>query len=150
MPTTYHSYMFLDRQAIRQNLEAKITPMLAAIVSLADVNAGMDVLSDNDSSSAPWVHRLFLRMLHDPRVVTLTYTDIQSSALQKVELSEMPVRSTGCDGAVFRAKLPFSWVIKNQVDMLVHPSLRVTGINYTSLIMFTKYSLIMYVLIEKY
>jgi len=101
--------------------------MLAAIVSLADINAGMDVLSDHDSSRPPWLCTMFLRMLNDPRVVTLTYADIQSSAVQKVELSEMAVRTTGCDGAVFKAKLPFSWVIKNQVDILVHQAQHMQG-----------------------
>ena len=117
----------VDREAIKQHLQAKITPMLAAIVSLADVNAGMDILADYDNPSAPWMHTMFLRMLDDPRVVTLTYADIQSSALQKVELSEMAVRTTGCDGEVFRARLPFSWIIKNHVDVLIHQTQRMPG-----------------------
>ena len=101
--------------------------MLAAIVSLADINAGMDVLSDHDSSRPPWLRTMFLRMLNDPRIVMLTYADIQSSAVQKVELTEMAVRTTGCDGAVFTDKLPFSWVIKNQVDVLVHQAQHMQG-----------------------
>ena len=119
--------MFPHRQAIRQNLEEKVTPMLAAVITLADVNSGLDILSDSNASSS-WLRTMYLRMLNDPRVVALTYVDLQSTEKRKVELDEMQVRSTGCDGAVFKARMPFSWIIKNTVDELIQQAQRMPGI----------------------
>ena len=98
--------------------------MLAAVITLADANAGLDILSDNDASTS-WLRTLYLRMLNDPRVVALTYADLQST--DKSELAEMQVRSTGCDGAAFKARLPFSWIIKDKMDMLIHHAEEMTG-----------------------
>ena len=119
--------MFPHRQAIRQNLEEKVTPMLAAVITLADVNSGLDILSDSNASSS-WLRTMYLRMLNDPRVVALTYVYLQSTEKRKVELDEMQVWSTGCDGAVFKARMPFSWIIKNTVDELIQQAQRMPGI----------------------
>ena len=100
--------------------------MLAAVITVADVNSGLDILSDSNASSS-WLRTMYLQMLNDPRVVALTYADLQSTDKLKVELAEMQVRYTGCDAAVFKAQMPFSWIIKNKVDVLVHQAQRMPG-----------------------
>ena len=98
--------------------------MLAAVITLADANAGLDIMSNKDAGTS-WLRTLYLRMLNDPRVVALTYSDLQST--DKSELAEMQVRVTGCDGAAFKAVMPFSWIIKDKMDMLIHQAQDMPG-----------------------
>ena len=69
--------------------------------------------------SPTWLHVLWLEMLADPSVTRLTYSDLLSPKVRR-EISEYGVLSSGFEGRSLQCQLPFSWVIKEQMDELVH------------------------------
>src|SRR6218665_90451 len=52
-------------------------------------------------------------------LIPLLDRDLQT-ATHRMELADFEVKTTGSDGKFFGARLPFSWIIKEQVDRLIY------------------------------
>ncbi len=93
-----------------------MTPFLAGVLAFVDTNYNLDLMTLNPPD---WRTLLWLEMLRDPKVTPLSYSDLQS-ALEREELTKIPVKMLGCGGQKMNNNLPFSWVIKTHVDELHH------------------------------
>ena len=57
-------------------------------------------------------------------LLSFQYTDLQSPKRQS-DLPEVVVMTTGCEGQMFSARMPFSWLLINQINdilKLPHPA----------------------------
>ncbi|KAK3588412.1 hypothetical protein CHS0354_015933 [Potamilus streckersoni] len=104
------------RRACIQYLESSVSPILAGIIAHIDTNQNLDILSGH-ISQGDWVAQLWLHIFNTPDALQLKYSDFQSPAMQQ-ELSEVIVKTTGCEGHTFQAELPFSWLIFEQIDAI--------------------------------
>ncbi|KAK3585578.1 hypothetical protein CHS0354_036765 [Potamilus streckersoni] len=102
------------RRACIQYLESKIYPILAGIIAHIDTNHNLDIIH-NHITSGDWKARLWLQILNTPGAIQLQYSDLQSPTRQQ-ELNEVVVKTTGCEGQMFAAVMPFSWLIYEQID----------------------------------
>ncbi|KAK3585587.1 hypothetical protein CHS0354_036774 [Potamilus streckersoni] len=102
------------RQACRQYLESKISPILAGIITHIDTNHNLDIIHTH-ITSGDWKSKLWLQILNTPGAIQLQYSDLQSPTRQQ-ELNEVVVKTTGCEGQMFAAVMPFSWLIYEQID----------------------------------
>ncbi|KAL3881514.1 hypothetical protein ACJMK2_027946, partial [Sinanodonta woodiana] len=102
------------RRACIQHLESKISPILAGIIAHIDTNHNLDIIHSH-ITSGDWKARLWLQILNTPGAIQLQYSDLQYPTRQQ-ELREVVVKTTGCDGQMFTAVMPFSWLIYEQID----------------------------------
>ncbi|KAK3585590.1 hypothetical protein CHS0354_036776 [Potamilus streckersoni] len=104
------------RRACIQYLESRISPILAGIIAHIDTNQNLDILTGH-ISQGDWVAQLWMHIFKTLAAIQLKYSDFQSPAMQQ-ELSEVIVKTTGCEGHTFQAELPFSWLIFEQIDAI--------------------------------
>ncbi|KAK3600077.1 hypothetical protein CHS0354_016454, partial [Potamilus streckersoni] len=104
------------RRACIQYLESSVSPILAGIIAHIDTNQNLDILTGH-ISQGDWVAQLWLLIFNTPDAIQLKYSDLQSPVRQQ-KLSEVIVKTTGCEGHTFQAELPFSWLIFEQLDAI--------------------------------
>ncbi|KAL3881535.1 hypothetical protein ACJMK2_027967, partial [Sinanodonta woodiana] len=104
------------RRACIQYLESRISPILAGIIAHIDTNQNLDILSGH-ISQGDWVARLWLHIFNTPAAIQLKYSDLQYPGRQQ-ELSEVIVKTTGCQGLAFQAEFPFSWLMFEQINAI--------------------------------
>ncbi|KAL3881513.1 hypothetical protein ACJMK2_027945, partial [Sinanodonta woodiana] len=104
------------RQTCIQYLESKISPILAGIIAHIDTNHNLDIIHSH-ITSGDWKARLWLQILNTLGAIQLQYSDLQSPTRQQ-ELNEVVVKTTGCEGQMFTAVMPFSWLIYEQIDSI--------------------------------
>lgn len=105
------------RRALLQTLESKVTPLLSGIIAYTDRNANLDLLE----KKSPWQQKVWLEMLNEEEVTLFRYRDLNSPEHRtETGLPEYQVTNTGCDGSFFECSFPFSFVIKEQIDLLLH------------------------------
>ncbi|KAL3881507.1 hypothetical protein ACJMK2_027939 [Sinanodonta woodiana] len=102
------------RRACFQYLESKISPILAGIIAHIDTNHNLDIIRSH-ITSGDWKARLWLQILNTPGAIQLQYSDLQSPT-RLHELNEVIIKTTGCEGQMFTAVMPFSWLIYEQID----------------------------------
>ncbi|KAL3881508.1 hypothetical protein ACJMK2_027940, partial [Sinanodonta woodiana] len=102
------------RRACLQYLESKISPILAGIIAHIDTNHNLDIIHSH-ITSGDWKARLWLQILSTPGAIQLQYSDLQSPT-RLHELNEVIIKTTGCEGQMFTAVMPFSWLIYEQID----------------------------------
>ena len=100
--------------SVLQCLEAKVKPMLAHIISYIDSNCNLDLLNTTDK----WITDLWFGMLKNPCITFMKCDEIQIVK----EIRDMPqfdMKTFRQDGLLMKAKLPFSWLIKDNLDKLM-------------------------------
>ncbi|KAL3881512.1 hypothetical protein ACJMK2_027944 [Sinanodonta woodiana] len=102
------------RRSCIQYLESKISPILAGIIAHIDTNHNLDIIHSH-ITPGDWKARLWLQILSTPGAIQLQYSDLQSPTRQQ-ELNEVVVKTTGCEGQMFTAVMPFSWLIYEEID----------------------------------
>lgn len=112
---TYNVQLFF-RRATLQCLEKKVTPMLAGVIAMADINSNLDILIKNNDD---WVHQLWLALLNEDNISEIKYERDLRSASQNAELKELTVRSVSA-GNKFACKMPFSWIIYDQMKSILY------------------------------
>ncbi|XP_053396339.1 E3 ubiquitin-protein ligase rnf213-alpha-like isoform X2 [Mercenaria mercenaria] len=108
------------RQSCFQTLEAKIAPILAGIIAYLDTNDNMKILQEH----CLWKQELWLKVLNTADAINLQFADLQSPKRQS-DLLEVVVMTTGCEGHMFSARMPFSWLLINQISEILklhHPA----------------------------
>ncbi|KAL3881524.1 hypothetical protein ACJMK2_027956, partial [Sinanodonta woodiana] len=103
------------RRSCIQHFESKIAPILAGIIAHIDTNHNMDILRDH-ISSGNWMARFWLQIINTHGAIQLQYHDLFLA--EQKELNEVIVKTTGCEGQIFAAKMPFSWLIFEQIDSI--------------------------------
>ena len=66
----------ISRRSIWQTLEAKVTPLLAAVLSYADTNNNLDILLKFDpvaGDDSGWIVKLWMDLFREPRVTQINY-----------------------------------------------------------------------------
>eukprot|EP00058_Branchiostoma_floridae_P013669 XP_002599157.1 hypothetical protein BRAFLDRAFT_68766 [Branchiostoma floridae] len=102
------------RQSAWNHLSSVIAPLLAEIVAYADRNCNLDHMA---TPAGEWAIPLFLAVLNDHNLVPFHYNDMLSP-LMNVQRQKIPVLSSGCGEQLFECRVPFSWVIRGQVDAM--------------------------------
>ncbi|XP_060590421.1 E3 ubiquitin-protein ligase rnf213-alpha-like, partial [Ruditapes philippinarum] len=108
------------RRSCIQTLETKVAPILAGIIAYLDTNDNMKILQEEHFK---WKQELWLTYLNTVDAINLQFTDLQSPKRQS-DLPEVVVMTTGCEGQMFSARMPFSWLLINQINEILklhHP-----------------------------
>ncbi|XP_078674105.1 E3 ubiquitin-protein ligase rnf213-alpha-like isoform X2 [Branchiostoma floridae x Branchiostoma belcheri] len=103
------------RQSAWNHLSSVIAPLLAEIVAYADRNCNLDHMV---TPAGEWTVPIFLGVLSDQNLVPFHYSDMLSPVMN-VQRQKIPVLSSGCGEQLFECRLPFSWVIRGQVDAML-------------------------------
>ncbi|XP_066291012.1 E3 ubiquitin-protein ligase RNF213-like isoform X3 [Branchiostoma lanceolatum] len=102
------------RQSAWNHLSSVIAPLLAEIVAYADRNSNLDHMA---TPAGEWTVPLFLDVLSDHNLVPFHYNAMLSPVMN-VQRQKIPVLSSGCGEQLFECRVPFSWVIRGQVDAM--------------------------------
>lgn len=94
-----------------QCLERRIVPILAGVVAFLDTNHNLDLLQEDG-----WVLEMWLKVLSDPALCLLQYSDLLSMSAHHNQLKEFACRSTFLVDNSVTPALPFSWVIYEQIE----------------------------------
>ncbi|XP_053396010.1 E3 ubiquitin-protein ligase rnf213-alpha-like [Mercenaria mercenaria] len=109
------------RRSCIQTLENKVSPILAGIIAYLDTNDNLKILQEEHCQ---WKQELWLTFLNTVDAINLQFTDLQSPTRQS-DLPEVVVMTTGSEGHIFSAYMPFSWLMINQISEMLklpHPA----------------------------
>ncbi|XP_060597648.1 E3 ubiquitin-protein ligase rnf213-alpha-like, partial [Ruditapes philippinarum] len=112
------------RRSCIQTLETKVAPILAGIIAYLDTNDNIKILQED----CDWKQKLFLTILNTVDAISLKFADLQSPT-RKSDLQEVVVMTTGCEGHLFSARMPFSWLLINKINDLLKLPLPVADSN---------------------
>lgn len=76
----------------------------------------MDILS-NDSNKG-WRSSLWIDIINNPGITQLTYMQFLSHS-NGCALTEFIVKGTSKEGKTFSAKVPFSWLIFQEINLVL-------------------------------
>jgi hypothetical protein len=93
--------------------------LLSEVIAYCDQNHNLDLLREEKE----WKSRLWLTMINEEVITPLSYDSFTSPVSGRVR-ERARVSSTGV-GHCFSAKFPFSWIIKDIVNVLL---LKVGGV----------------------
>lgn len=100
--------------SVLQCLEAKVTPILAYIISYIDSNCNLDLLNTSDK----WTTDLWFEMLKNSNITFMKYDEIRI-VKENRDMPQIDMKTFRQDGLLMKAKLPFSWLIKDSLDKLL-------------------------------
>ena len=99
------------RKALSQKLSSIVSPMLSEVIAYCDQNHNLDLLREGKE----WKTRLWLTMISDEVIAPLTYDSFISPVSGRLR-ERARVLSSGA-GPRFKGKFPFSWIIKDLVNV---------------------------------
>ncbi|XP_022803330.1 E3 ubiquitin-protein ligase rnf213-alpha-like isoform X2 [Stylophora pistillata] len=102
------------RKALLQRIYSVVVPILAEIIAFADKNMNLDLAR----SDKPWISKLWLKILADPTISELTYSEMVSPGTDSV-WERVQVIGSGAGGHKFCCRFPFSFIIMQDVEKMV-------------------------------
>ena len=116
-------------------LEHHIVPILAGVIAYLDTNHNLDLLNEEG-----WVLELWLKILNDPVLCQLQYSDLLSVSDRWTELREFACHSTFLTEDPVGAVFPFSWIITQMIEtILVKPPAQEDNEGILSFIFFSSF-----------
>ncbi|XP_052808691.1 E3 ubiquitin-protein ligase rnf213-alpha-like isoform X2 [Mya arenaria] len=103
------------RRSCLQTIISKVSPILAGIIAYLDTNRNLDLIQ----SDVAWKQMLWTSFLNTEGAIQLQYSDLQSPK-RRSDLGEMLVMTTGREGHMFSACLPFSWTMIQMIADILH------------------------------
>ncbi|KXJ15388.1 E3 ubiquitin-protein ligase RNF213 [Exaiptasia diaphana] len=101
------------RRALWRKIQNAIVPILSELITYIDTNGNLELLQENK----PWLTELWLRLLQNNKITVIQYSSFLTEENEMIR-SKVPVKSSGRDGHFFKCCLPFSWLIKEKVDVM--------------------------------
>ena len=104
---------FLCRRAIWYRLVNIVSPLASEMYAFTDYNENLHLLAKHPKES--WQHRLWLAIFADHSLSPLHYKDFISPK-DNVIRDRAPVKVMGAGDRHFAAKIPFSWLLKGNME----------------------------------
>ena len=111
------------KSSCRNYMETRISHLFAGLISFCDMNNNFDLLKDAKNN---WISNLWMKMFNDEQFVFINYSNHYLQAKNVKEKSEFSclsyanlVQNTLKDPKL-SLKLPFSWIIKENLDNLTN------------------------------
>ena len=101
------------RKALWQKLSSIVSPILSEVIAFCDRNHNLDLLCKEKD----WKLQLWFTMLAEEQITPLSYDSFISPVSRRVR-ERARVSSSGA-GHRFNGKFPFSWIIKDMVNVLL-------------------------------
>ena len=101
------------RKALWQKLSSIVSPMLSEVIAYCDQNQNLDLLCEGKE----WKKKLWLTMINNEVITPLAYDSFISPVSGRLR-ERARVLSTRV-GPRFNGKFPFSWIIKDLVNILL-------------------------------
>ena len=101
------------RKALWQKLSSIVSPMLSEVIAYCDQNHNLGLLREENE----WKTRLWLTMINSEKITPLAYDSFISPVSGRLR-ERARVLSSGA-GPRFNGKFPFSWIIKDIVNVLL-------------------------------
>ena len=101
------------RKALWQKLSSIVSPVLSEVIAYADRNQNLSLVKEDKN----WKKRLWFVMFNDKLITSLHYESFISPVSQVIR-ERACVVSSGI-GHHFQCKFPFSWIIKDMVNVLL-------------------------------
>ncbi len=99
-----------------------VSPLASELYAFTDYNENLKLLKTEDS----WQHKLWLAIFADPNLSPLHYTDFISPK-DNVMRDRAPVKVMGAGERHFAAKIPFSWLLKENMESKYRTALEKKG-----------------------
>ncbi|XP_052808603.1 E3 ubiquitin-protein ligase rnf213-alpha-like isoform X2 [Mya arenaria] len=103
------------RRSCLQTIISKVSPILAGIIAYLDTNRNLDLIH----SDVGWKQMLWTSVLNTEGAIQLQFSDLQSPK-RCSDLGEMLVMTTGREGHMFSACVPFSWTMIQMIADILH------------------------------
>ncbi|WAR07210.1 RN213-like protein, partial [Mya arenaria] len=103
------------RRSCLQTIISKVSPILAGIIAYLDTNRNLDLIH----SDVGWKQMLWTSVLNTEGAIQLQFSDLQSPK-RCSDLDEMLVMTTGREGHMFSACVPFSWTMIRMIGDILH------------------------------
>ena len=100
------------RKALWQKLSSIVSPIFSELIAYCDRNHNLNLLQEKE-----WKLRLWIQMLNEEKITPLSYDSFISPVSRRLR-ERACVLSTGA-GHHFKGKFPFSWIIKDMVNVLL-------------------------------
>ena len=101
------------RKALWQKLSSIVSPMLSEVIAYCDQNHNLGILREENE----WKTGLWLTMINNEVITPLSYDSFVSPVSGRLR-ERARVLSSGA-GPRFNGKFPFSWIIKDIVNVLL-------------------------------
>ena len=102
------------RKALWQKLSSIVSPIFSELIAYCDRNHNLTVLQEKEKE---WKLRLWIQMLNEEIITPLSYDSFISPVSRRLR-ERACVISTGA-GHHFKGKFPFSWIVKDMVNVLL-------------------------------
>ncbi|PFX17552.1 E3 ubiquitin-protein ligase RNF213, partial [Stylophora pistillata] len=102
------------RKALLQRMYSVVVPIFAEIIAFADRDMNLDLVKSDNS----WISKLWLKILADPTISELSYSEMISPATNSVR-ERVQVIGSGAGDHGFCSQFPFSFLIKQHVENMV-------------------------------
>ena len=98
-----------------------VTPILAELIAIIDCNSNLDLLQRCFTNAGDWITELWLDIFCGSYFdqLNLHYDDLLSNPYNETR-HRVTAQATGFRGHPFKAKFPFSHLVKRQVDEMLH------------------------------
>lgn len=113
------------RKALWQKLSSIVSPILSEVIAYSDRNQNLNLVQGGKDD---WKSKFWLVMLNEQQVTPLDYKSFISPVSRAVR-ERACIVSSGA-GHQFQGQFPFSWVIRDMVNVLL---IQVEGENILSL-----------------
>ena len=100
------------RKALWQKLSSIVSPIFSELIAYCDRNRNLNLLQEKE-----WKFRLWIQMLNEELITPLSYDSFIAPVSRRLR-ERACVKSTGA-GHHFNGKFPFSWIIKDMVNVLL-------------------------------
>ena len=140
----YHEFVYTDREwilnvamslkelqvegtfqaALLRKIDDVVTPIFAEIIAFVDCNYNLDLMDSNDPHSD--TSHLWLTMFDNTDVCNITYEQLFPEKLGKPR-QQVPGIGGRLSHFDFHCKFPFSWIIKEHIDVLLTQASHVAG-----------------------
>ena len=109
------------QSALYGKLDDVIVPILAEIIAFTDRNYNLNLINDSNFC------KLWLDIFCNPEICKFKYKELFPERLgrQRQEVPGIGGRRCSTD---FRCRFPFSWIVKESLDVLLNQALHLAGI----------------------
>ena len=113
------------KSSCRNYMETRLSHLFAGLISFCDINNNFDTLVN---ASKPWISNLWLQMFNDEQLVYINYSKHYLQTKNLKEKNEFICLSypnlVQNNAAKLSLKLPFSWIIKENLDNLASSKIK--------------------------
>ncbi|XP_031561517.1 E3 ubiquitin-protein ligase RNF213-like [Actinia tenebrosa] len=102
------------RKALWRRIQNAVVPILSEMIAYMDRDGNLELLQ----TDVPWIKDLWLKIFADDKLAQLNYDSFLTNDDERRLKNHVPVTSSGRDSHWFQCRLPFSWLLKENIESI--------------------------------